>query len=82
MTDIDEGGYPSDFPYLDNIGDTATWDVWHACTWRWIRVNRVRYRGYMCCGMLYNIPLSGGYGEDNHTLVAEFPDHLLSASRA
>ena len=22
-------------------------------------------------------PISGGYGEDKHTLVAEFPHHLL-----
>ena len=27
-----------------------------------------------------DIPISGGYGEDKHTLVAEFPSHLLRAA--
>ena len=27
-----------------------------------------------------NIPISGGYGEDKHMLVAEYPGHLLRAA--
>ena len=44
-------------------------------------MNRVRYGGSFCQDMGYDVPLSGGYDEDKHTLVAEFPAHLLSASR-
>ena len=80
MTDIDAVGYPSDSEYLDTFGDTAAWKVWNEGKWRWNRLKRYRVRGVMRRDMGIDTPISGGYGEDKHTLVAEFPDHLLRAA--
>ena len=80
MTDIDADGYPSDSTYLDTIGDTDAWQVWNAGKWRWNRIRRYKLEGVLRRDMGIDTPISGGYREDKHTLVAEFPDHLLKAA--
>ena len=82
MTDIDADGFPSDSLYLDSFRDTSAWDVWNAGKWRWNRVIRTKVGGIWRRDMGHNIPLSGGYGFDKHTLVCEFPGHLLRVARA
>ena len=77
FTDIDADGYPSDSTYINTIGDTVAWDTWNTGKWRWSRIKRHFHNGVWRRNMGIDTPISGGYGEDKHTLVAEFPPHLL-----
>ena len=77
MVDIDADGYPSDSSYINTIGNTSEWNTWNTGKWRWNKITRHYHEGVWRRNFGYNRPLSGGYGEDKHTLVAEFPPHLL-----
>ena len=77
MTDIDADGYPSDSTYINTIGNTLDWKTWNTGKWRWNRITRFLHEGVWRRNFGVDTPVSGGYGEDKHTLVAEFPPHLL-----
>ena len=77
MVDIDADDYPSDSEYIRSIGTTSEWNTWNTCRWRWNKIKRHYYDGRWRRGFGQYRPLSGGYGEEKHTLVAELPAHLL-----
>ena len=77
MVDIDAVEYPSDSEYINQIGNTRDWDTWNTGKWRWNKITRHYHEGRWRRNFFKKSPLSGGYGEHKHTLVAEFPPYLL-----
>ena len=69
MTNIDADDYPEDCQYVDRIGDTKAWNTWNDGKWDWLPSEDNPDEGF-------DIPISGGYGRDKHTFIAEFPSHL------
>ena len=69
MTNIYADDYPEDCPYLDGIRDTEAWNTWNDGKWDWLPSEDNPDEGF-------DIPISGGYGRDKHTFIAEFPSHL------
>ena len=80
MTDIDADNYPSDSPYINSIEDTCAWDTWNDGRCRWQNIRRIFIDGRWRRNQGYDVPTTGGYGIDKHTLVCEFPPYLLLAA--
>ena len=80
MVDIDEDGYPSDSPFINSIGNTSQWKHWNDGRVRWQRIRKIKIDGRWRYNRGYDVPTTGGYGIDKHTLVCDFPPYLLLAA--
>ena len=80
MVDIDEDGYPSDSPFINSIGNTSQWKHWNDGRVRWQRIRKIKIDGVWRYNRGYDVPTTGGYGIDKHTLVCDFPPYLLLAA--
>ena len=80
MVDIDEDGYPSDSPFINSIGNTSQWKHWNDGRCRWQRIRKIKIDGRWRYNRGYDVPTTGGYGIDKHTLVCDFPPYLLLAA--
>ena len=80
MVNTDADNYPSDSPYINSIGDTRAWDTWNDGRCRWQKIRRIKIHGHWRRNRGYDVPTTGGYGIDKHTLVCEFPPYLLLAA--
>ena len=79
MTNINEEGHPLDNDYINEVGPTEAWDLWNDGEYEWERVNFQDgkiHDGNSEDAMGVETPISGGYGRDRHTFIAEFPPHL------
>ena len=77
MVDMDEDNYPSDSPFINSIGDTSAWKTWNDGRCCWQKFKRIFIDGRWRRNQGYDVPTTGGYGIDKHTLVCEFPPYLL-----
>ena len=85
MTNMDEDGYPSDNSYINSVGPTPAWECWNSGEWLCEPVNSEL--GQVLHGnpggnqedeMCIWTPVSGGYGSQKHTFIAEFPNRFLA----
>ena len=68
---FDHDGYPSDCSYFDRARDTDAWSLWNdgEFDWKPLELEDGSFddeNGH---------DISGGYGADKYTFIAEFPPH-------
>ena len=81
MTNLDEDGYPFDNSYINRTGPTPAWDCWNSGDYEYAPVTFPIGEGLQGNPeeqMYIWTPVSGGYGADKHTFVAEFPIRFIT----
>ena len=76
MTNMDEEGYPSDSPYITEVGSDEAWKIWNDGLFMWERgdvTSMVEHSDGSDEEVGVETPISGGYGKDKHTFIVESP---------
>ena len=70
MVDVDHPDH-DDKEFDKRVGDDDAWELWTTGQWKW--TGRMLTSGQRSKSQGTRSPLTGGYGSDKHTLVAELP---------
>ncbi len=76
MTDIDHDDFVDD-GFTAEIGSDESWDLWTEGKTKWQGKRQRNGKRSRTHG--WNVPVTGGYGKDKHTLVAKLPDAKATA---